>query len=139
IISNPHLRRDKVVVFMNYPIHLWILERALDEHEIPYAIYTGSESSKLRSAHLKRFAESDDCNVLIISKVGATGLNLWFARILIVMDPLWSALDDHQLIGRVARYMQKDWAIVYRLVAQNSIDVILNQISVGKQDMHDAF
>ena len=47
--------------------------------------------------------------------------------------------QDRQLIGRVWRYPQRKRVHVYRLVAEGTSDVFLNNISFSKGAMHDAF
>ena len=56
-----------------------------------------------------------------------------------VQDPLWSAQSDQQLIGRLWRFMQQYWVLVYRLIIDNSQDVFLNNVSFSKKQMHLAF
>ncbi|KAH9912109.1 P-loop containing nucleoside triphosphate hydrolase protein [Epithele typhae] len=135
----PEMPSDKSVLMMMTPMHSWLLTDMLKRRHIEYIEYTGKESANIRKARLKEFETSKTCNLLIISPVGITGLNLWFARILIIVEPLWSALEDRQLIGRVSRYMQHDWVIVYRLIAGEGIDPILAQISCSKSAMHETF
>lgn len=54
-------------------------------------------------------------------------------------DTLWSAQEDDQLIGRVWRHPQTKNVIVYRIIAADTQDVFLNNISFAKAAIHEAF
>jgi SNF2 family DNA or RNA helicase len=54
-------------------------------------------------------------------------------------DTLWSAQEDNQLIGRIWRHPQKKDVHVYRLIADKTPDVFLNNISFDKAAIHNAF
>lgn len=54
-------------------------------------------------------------------------------------DTLWSAQEDGQLIGRIWRQPQPKQVHVYRLIAQGTSDVFLNNISFDKSIMHQTF
>lgn len=108
-----------------------------------------------RGKILENFRSPAGGRVLLLSNVGATGLNLDIANILIVIvspssiltififdvgkDTLWSAQDDSQLCGRVVRYPQPKHVHIYRLIAKNTSDVFLNNNSFGKEAIQQAF
>jgi hypothetical protein len=52
---------------------------------------------------------------------------------------LWSLLCDEQLIGRIWRHPQLKNVHIYRIIAANTQDVFLNNISFSKGAIHDAF
>jgi SNF2 family DNA or RNA helicase len=52
---------------------------------------------------------------------------------------LWTDGEDAQLIGRLARYGQQKQVHVYRLVADNTPDVVLNNLSFGKGRLLQSF
>jgi hypothetical protein len=97
-----------------------------------------------------------------MSNIGLTGLNLPCANILIIVvsiffsqspalvlaispslmllqDSLWSATDEGQLIGRIYRPPQPKTVHIYRIVAADTQDVFLNNISFSKAAILDAF
>lgn len=109
-----------------------------------------------RGRVLENFRSATGGRVLLLSNVGATGLNLDIANILVVIvsssfiltiqlnidvakDTLWSAQDDSQLCGRVVRYPQPKHVHIYRLIAKNTSDVFLNNNSFGKEAIQQAF
>jgi SNF2 family DNA or RNA helicase len=102
-----------------------------------------------RRKSIDLFKTSEIHNILILSNVGMVGLNLACANILIMVvsnityfrpiqslivpqDSLWSAMEEAQLIGRLHRYPQKRDIVVYRLLACDTFDVWLHQVSATK-------
>jgi hypothetical protein len=105
-----------------------------------------------RAEILRDFRRSKKPEVLLLSQVGLTGLNLDCANILVILvstevvgqryvnsvqDVLWSGLDDRQLVGRLHRQPQEKQVYVYRLLSMRTPDMILSRISVGKQRLHE--
>lgn len=52
---------------------------------------------------------------------------------------LWSALEDEQLIGRCQRFPQVKVVLTYRLIADCTPDVFLNNVSFSKLSIAEAF
>ena len=48
-------------------------------------------------------------------------------------------LTEQQLIGRVWRFPQKKQVHIYRLIAERSPDIFLNNILYGKRSIQDMF
>jgi SNF2 family DNA or RNA helicase len=135
------------------------LLQVLTIHGVDCIEVNGTMSPTQRNEAIGKFKTSDrkGPRVLILSQVGMTGLNLPVANILIMIvcsicyptnktqlqinaqDTLWSAQDDRQLIGRLWRHPQHKIVHVYRLIADKTSDVFLNNISFDKAQMHDAF
>jgi hypothetical protein len=131
--------------------------QALDVHNIKYTSITGaSGNSRIRNQIMDEFRRNE-IPVLLLSNVGKVGINLSAANILIVMvwradsislftsydgvsqDPLFSNQELRQVIGRVWRYPQQRQVIVYRLVALNTADTVLQEIAENKDRLLDAF
>ncbi|PCH35827.1 nucleoside triphosphate hydrolase protein [Wolfiporia cocos MD-104 SS10] len=123
----PESELDKIVVFVVFPSNLPTLTEFLEAQGIKFFVYTGSNSMKVHSDTLKAFhkAGHDDLWVLIMSGVGAVGLNVTFTNILIIVDTLWSVQKDAQLIGRVWQHPQPKLVKVYRLIVAGTPDVFL--------------
>ncbi|KAI0748986.1 P-loop containing nucleoside triphosphate hydrolase protein [Irpex lacteus] len=130
---------DKVIIYSAFPVHNKYLCKILGFFDVhPFEI-DGTKTLRERAEELARFRESPNFEVLFVSSVGTTGLNLECANILIILDVLWSKQDDTQLIGRLQRRGQTKLVIVYRLLIKDSPDVFLNDISFNKSIMHDTF
>ncbi|EED77778.1 predicted protein [Postia placenta Mad-698-R] len=136
-----HSKPDKIVVYVVFPSCFDPLLKILQMYGIEYETLTGTMSGRRRAEALHKFMQSDakGVRVLILSNVGAVGFNIACANILIIIDTLWSAQDDSQLIGRLWRQRQLKLVHVYRLIARNTSDVFLNNISFDKSIMHNAF
>lgn len=55
-----------------------------------------------------------------------------------LQDTLWSALEDEQLIGRAWRFPQTKTVVVYRIIAHETSDVVLNNMAFSKMFIHHA-
>lgn len=126
-------------------------------HGIDVMTYHGGITQQQRAKVLDRFRSAEEPRVLLVSNVGATGLNLDVASVLVILvrfhclkwsqphrrvlnqDTLWSAQDDSQLCGRVVRYPQPKHVHIYRPIAKNTSDVFLNNNSFGKEAIQQAF
>ncbi|CCM06752.1 uncharacterized protein FIBRA_09049 [Fibroporia radiculosa] len=128
---------DKIIVFVAFPANLEFFEF----RNITWIEVTGNVTVSQRAKRIQQFKDGGraDPRVLILLGVGLVGLNLACANILIMMDTLWSAQEDSQLIGRVWRHPQPKQVHVYRLIAWNTPDVFLNRISFDKATMMKAF
>ncbi|GBE89337.1 hypothetical protein SCP_1503450 [Sparassis crispa] len=132
---------DKIVVYINFPSHLPLIGAVLDLYGIKYVTYDGDTTLAQRQVSLKEFkaADRDGPRVMIMSGVGLAGMNIACANHLIVVDTLWSAQEDEQLIGRVHRPPQAKPVLVYRIIAAKTPDVFLNNIAFNKAVMHQGF
>ncbi|KAJ7934060.1 P-loop containing nucleoside triphosphate hydrolase protein [Mycena leptocephala] len=148
-----HLESDgRLAVSINADSSLVFPSSTHGENPIPmspdkllvYAAWPSSNEQILTVLQLygnavEQFNDPAGPRIMIISGVGMSGLNLPVANILIMIDTLWSAQEDRQLIGRIWRQPQPKTVLVYRLIAKNTPDVFLNNISFDKLAMHEAF
>lgn len=58
----------------------------------------------------------------LIIIIGGLGINLMTANIVIIYDSDWNPQNDLQAMDRAHRIGQKKQVIVYRLIAQETID-----------------
>ncbi|EIW75348.1 hypothetical protein CONPUDRAFT_66102, partial [Coniophora puteana RWD-64-598 SS2] len=132
---------DKIVVFSYFPSSNFAIQAVLALYGIKTLVLHGGHQPPQRAAILREFRESgrEGPRVLILSSAGAVGLNIDCANLMIIMDTLWSGLEDEQLRGRIWRYPQSKHVVFYRLVALDTPDVFLNTISFNKARIHDAF
>ncbi|KAG2045712.1 hypothetical protein BDR06DRAFT_1015378 [Suillus hirtellus] len=133
---------DRIVVYSAFPSSNQAILDILDLHGILAVELNGKTPMHRRKAVLESFRVStreSGPRVLILSGVGAVGLNLACANIMIVMDTLWSEQDDRQLRGRIYRHPQTKLVNIYRAIALRTADVFLNNISFSKGAMHEAF
>ncbi|KAJ7574791.1 P-loop containing nucleoside triphosphate hydrolase protein, partial [Mycena floridula] len=121
---------DKIVVYCAFPSSYAKIIQALE---------CLGMALKKRNEIIARFNDPTGPRVLILSNVGATGLNLQVARIIIIFDTTWSHQSLEQLIGRIWRHGQTKQVDVYHIVAKGTPDVFLNNLSFSKAALHDMF
>ncbi|KAH9008003.1 P-loop containing nucleoside triphosphate hydrolase protein, partial [Lactarius hengduanensis] len=132
---------DKIIIYSFFATSFPLIELVLKNNGIKSLSINGKNRQSERVSTLKDFKESahDGPRVLILSNVGTIGLNIAFANILIIVDVLWSVLSDQQLIGRVWRYPQFKTVHIYRLIADKSPDILLNNLSYSKGFIQESF
>ncbi|PCH35430.1 hypothetical protein WOLCODRAFT_156113 [Wolfiporia cocos MD-104 SS10] len=119
---------DKIIVYCAFPSNIPMITPFLQKHNIEYLwIISQGMSIKQRSVNLKYFRKSrvDGPCMLLLSDVGMVGLNIADVNILIVMDTLWSAQEDGQLIRRLWQHPQPKWVHIYRPIAAGTPNVFL--------------
>ncbi|KAF7964787.1 hypothetical protein HWV62_2906 [Athelia sp. TMB] len=137
----PDLPPDRIVVYSAFPSSSHIILDVLNLYDIKVVEFNGSMSEKARVAALKEFKDEDPetARVMLMSNVGQTGLNLDFANVLIIIDALWSIMDDLQLQGRLKRFPQNKQVEVYRMIGLGTADELINALSTGKGTIHEVF
>ncbi|CAL1698687.1 unnamed protein product [Somion occarium] len=132
---------DKIIVYSAFIENNTVISQLFDAFGIKHLMINGSQALTTRTDTINKFrsGERDDSRVMLITKVGATGLNMAFANILVCLDTMWSQQEDNQLIGRVWRQPQPKTVHVYRLIAQGTPDVFLNEIAFTKGMMLESF
>lgn len=76
----------------------------LDANDISYAVISGETPIKSRKIFVDMYNKGE-IHTLIISSAGGTGLDLKGTQNIIVLDPVWTAAQLDQIIGRGVRYM----------------------------------
>ncbi|KAG1837021.1 P-loop containing nucleoside triphosphate hydrolase protein [Suillus tomentosus] len=115
---------DKIVVYCAFPSSYTQVLKVLELNGILALQIHGKLSTSARTDIIAQFKSSgrDGPRVLIISN-----------------DSLWSATDEGQLIGRIYRPPQPKMVHIYRIVAADTQDVFLNNMSFSKAVILDAF
>ena len=113
----------KAVVFSSFVSALHILEKRFKDLGLISATIEGSTPASIRLNLAKRFNESDDIDVLLVSlKAGGTGLNLIGADTVFHLDPWWNLAAEKQAEDRTHRIGQKNKVTVYKLVCKDSVE-----------------
>ncbi|KAG2063485.1 hypothetical protein BDR04DRAFT_1037816 [Suillus decipiens] len=115
---------DKIIVYCAFPSSYTQVLKVLELNHISTLQIHGKLSTSARTDIIAQFKSSkrNGPRVLLISN-----------------DSLWSATDEGQLIGRIYRPPQPKTVHVYRIVAADTQDVFLNNISFSKAAILDAF
>ncbi|EJF55641.1 hypothetical protein DICSQDRAFT_73286 [Dichomitus squalens LYAD-421 SS1] len=132
---------DRIVVYVAFPQNNNLIAQVLKLHGIECYAVNGLKSQGNRDKALGEFQQSErgGRRVLLLSNVGAVGLNIPGANILIVLDQLWSHQELMQLVGRVWRPPQPKDVIVYAPVLEHSTDMFLSVLSFTKAELLSAF
>ncbi len=121
------------LVFSQFTRFLAQVRLRLDELGIPYLYLDGS--TRNRGALLEKFARGATPVFLISLKAGGFGLNLAEADYCYLLDPWWNPAVEQQAIDRIHRIGQTRPVMVYRLVARNTIEEKVLELSGRKAEL----
>lgn len=122
----------RVLIFSQFVEMLKLIRNLLDEEGVRYEYLTGA--SKDRMGMVERFNGDESISAFLISlKAGGTGLNLTGADTVIHFDPWWNPAVEDQATDRAHRIGQSRTVSVYRLIARNSVEEKILQLSAKKR------
>lgn len=110
----------KVLVFSQFTSMLSLIEDELARVGLAWTKLTGQ--TRERDAAIERFTSGAVPIFLISLKAGGTGLNLPQADTVIHYDPWWNPAVQAQATGRAHRIGQTRQVVVYKLVAEGTIE-----------------
>lgn len=130
--------RPKVIVHSEQTDHLKLAQLYLKKSEVLKDAYVdmvrnqqerGGGSRRWLSATeyarqaIKDFAQDEQVSVLLMnSRLGAVGLDLSFVRYIFLLEPLWDAAQEMQIISRAHRIGCVSDIVVERLIMRGSIE-----------------
>ena len=111
----------RALVFSQWTSLLDLIEPHLRAASIPFARLDGSTAD--RAGVVAAFQADDGPPILLISlRAGGTGLNLTAADHVFLMDPWWNPAVEDQAADRAHRIGQDRPVMVYRLVAEQTVE-----------------
>ncbi|MDO5691589.1 MAG: DEAD/DEAH box helicase [Pseudomonadota bacterium] len=110
----------RVLLFSQFTSMLALIEQELPRLSLPWTKLTGQ--TQKRDAAIARFTGGEVPLFLISLKAGGTGLNLVQADTVIHYDPWWNPAAEHQATDRAHRIGQTQPVMVYKLVAEGTIE-----------------
>ncbi|WP_415840514.1 DEAD/DEAH box helicase, partial [Roseateles saccharophilus] len=110
----------RVLVFSQFTSMLTLIEAELAAAGLSWTKLTGQ--TQKRDTVIERFTSGAVPLFLISLKAGGTGLNLPQADVVIHYDPWWNPAVEAQATGRAHRIGQTRQVLVYRLVAEGTIE-----------------
>jgi SNF2 family DNA or RNA helicase len=111
---------------------LKLIKTVLDEEHIKYEWLTGASTDRME--RVDRFNSDPTVSAFLISlKAGGTGLNLVGADTVIHFDPWWNPAVEDQATDRAHRIGQSRTVSVYRLIAKDSVEEKILQLSEKKR------
>ncbi|KAJ3885134.1 P-loop containing nucleoside triphosphate hydrolase protein [Lentinula edodes] len=129
----------KILIYSEFPSMTSLLVKVLDIYGVQCFTIDGNDSFDKRANVVAAFQQDGGPRVLIFSSVGTVGLNLSIADVVVFFDQPWSAQDERQIRGRAHRQPQSKVVRVIHLLANDSSDIIIYNISRGKEHLFDAF
>ncbi|MBL9117003.1 MAG: DEAD/DEAH box helicase family protein [Verrucomicrobiaceae bacterium] len=103
---------DKVIIFAFFKATIAYLQGRLQADGIRTVAVTGDIKDRAERDKLLRGFETDDNRILLCSEIGAEGVDLQFARVVVNYDLPWNPMRVEQRIGRIDRIGQKAPSIV---------------------------
>lgn len=101
---------------------------------------TGEVSPVKRQATVDAFTAAESGKVLVCQvQAGGTGLNIQAASVIIFCEPQIKPSVEKQAISRAYRMGQNRSVLVYRLLADNTVDERILELLREKQDIFDSF
>ena len=120
IALHPH---EKSLIFYDFDNIAFYTAQALDILSIPYLIYTGSLSSKLKNTYIHTFNTSPYFRVMLMDlKQAAHGLHVASASRVFFVNPVWQPNIEAQAIKRAHRIGQKREVWVETLVMKGTLE-----------------
>jgi superfamily II DNA or RNA helicase len=127
----------KALVFSQWTSLLDLIEPHLKAASIAYLRLDGATVD--RAGIVSRFQDTEGPPVLLISlKAGGTGLNLTAADHVFLMDPWWNPAVEDQAADRAHRIGQERPVMVYRLVAEETVEERILLLQEAKRGIADA-
>ena len=125
----------RALVFSQFTSFLGRARARLDASGIPYAYLDGSTPVRRRDAEIARFRAGEASVFLISLKAGGFGLNLTEADYVFLLDPWWNPASEAQAVDRAHRIGQAKQVMVYRLVAQRTIEEKVMALKARKGEL----
>ena len=124
------------LVFSQFTSFLKIVADRLDEAGIAYAYLDGS--TRDRAGALETFRSGRAPVFLVSLKAGGFGINLTEADYCYLLDPWWNPAAENQAVDRTHRIGQTKKVMVYRMVAENTIEEKVMELKTRKADLFSA-
>ncbi|HWM85938.1 MAG TPA: DEAD/DEAH box helicase, partial [Kofleriaceae bacterium] len=127
----------KALVFSQWTSLLDLTEPHLQAAGVRFTRLDGSTVD--RAGVVAEFQSDDGPPVMLASlKAGGTGLNLTAADHVFILDPWWNPAAEDQAADRAHRIGQERPVLIYRLVAQDTVEERLLALQVRKRALADA-
>jgi SNF2 family DNA or RNA helicase len=127
----------KALVFSQWTSLLDLVEPELSRSDVAFERLDGA--TRDRGAVVARFQDSEGPPVMLLSlRAGGVGLNLTAADCVFVLDPWWNPAAEDQAADRAHRIGQDRPVMVYRLVAENTVEERILALQERKRAIADA-
>ena len=125
----------RALVFSQFTGYLALVRERLEQQGVDYCYLDGSTQN--RPARVREFKEGQAPVFLISLKAGGFGLNLTEADYCFMLDPWWNPAVEAQAIDRTHRIGQDRAVMVYRMVAEGTIEEKVMALADRKRELFD--
>ncbi|KAL9035583.1 MAG: hypothetical protein Q9214_006512 [Letrouitia sp. 1 TL-2023] len=126
---------DKVLVFSHSILTLDYVQGILREFDSRLQRIDGKTNTSQRQSQSKDFNQGDTMVLLVSTRAGGTGLNLYGANRVVILDDHFNPMWEEQAIGRAYRLGQQKHVFVYRLTVGGTFEEVLNNQSLFKRQL----
>ncbi|WP_114853795.1 DEAD/DEAH box helicase [Brachybacterium sp. YJGR34] len=126
----------RVLLFSQFTSYLDRVAGELESRGVRYAHLDGS--TRDRDAAVSGFREGDAPVFLISLKAGGFGLTLTEADYVFLLDPWWNPAAENQAVDRAHRIGQDRTVMVYRMIAEDTIEEKVLALQQRKAELFDA-
>ncbi|KAF2128031.1 hypothetical protein P153DRAFT_376928 [Dothidotthia symphoricarpi CBS 119687] len=127
---------EKTLIFSQFTSFLDLLEVPLAQKKIHYQRYDGSMNMDERAEAVNQFMDNPNENVMLVSiKAGNSGLNLWKASQVILLDPFWNPYIEEQAVDRAHRMPQPREVTVHRILVPETVEDRICELQETKREL----
>ncbi|KAL8705120.1 MAG: hypothetical protein Q9201_001765 [Fulgogasparrea decipioides] len=136
IIEFCQVAGDKILVFSHSILTLDYVESILIKEKKRYTRIDGKVPTQSRQKMTKAFNRDKSDDVFLIStRAGGTGLNLFGANRVVIIDDHFNPTWEEQAVGRAYRIGQLKHVYVYRLTVGGTFEEAIHNQSLFKQQL----
>ncbi|MDX6273398.1 MAG: hypothetical protein QOJ92_608 [Frankiales bacterium] len=136
LVSEISTEGHRALVFSQFTRFLGMARDRLEAAGIAYCYLDGS--TRNRPEVIDGFRSGDAPVFLISLKAGGFGLNLTEADYCLLLDPWWNPATENQAVDRIHRIGQTRKVMVYRLVAEGTIEDKVMALKARKAALFDS-
>ncbi len=129
--------KRRMLIFSQFVGMLQLIRKRLAREGVRALYLDGETKPALRQELCDRFNGGEGQVFLISLKAGGTGLNLTGADLVIHYDPWWNPATEDQATDRAHRIGQTRDVDVLRLIAQDTIEEKVTELSKRKRAIFD--
>ena len=136
-VHNAIASKRRMLIFSQFVGMLQMIRKRLAREGVQCLYLDGSTKPEQRQELCDRFNGGEGRVFLISLKAGGTGLNLTGADLVIHYDPWWNPATEDQATDRAHRIGQTRDVDVIRLIAQDTIEEKVTDLSKRKRAIFD--
>ncbi|MEE8601327.1 DEAD/DEAH box helicase [Euzebya tangerina] len=123
----------RALVFSQFTSFLALVRERLEQAGLAHAYLDGS--TRRRDRVVEAWKTSAEPVFIISLKAGGVGLNLTEADYVFLLDPWWNPATEAQAIDRTHRIGQTRPVMVYRLIAEDTIEQKVRRLAERKAEL----